>query len=304
MTAHLMALKDLNPSGRELEITTTTGCIVRCSYCPQDKFAERQRPVSQAKHLGLQDFKRCLARVPAAIDIGFAGYSEPWLHPECTAMVEYAYARGHGIRIFTTLVGMNGSDVRRLQMLQFKSFVVHVLDDGTFMNSRLVGKTYLNVMRRLVEANIPSIRYIVLGKMHPDLADIVPAKALKRLRPLSGRRGRIDPNIIKPRRPVTGTLTCIGKQQYRNVLLPNGDVTLCCMDFERRHVLGNLLRDQYEDLFEGRMFSEIVNRMDGIEGFLLCRTCEFASPQTSGCCTDADQQRDDGTARMQMLRSF
>ncbi|MER9007171.1 SPASM domain-containing protein [Mesorhizobium sp. M0862] len=40
-------------------------------------------------------------------------------------------------------------------------------------------------------------------------------------------------------------------RQYRNVLLPNGDVTLCCTDFERRHVLGNLLRDEYADLFEG-----------------------------------------------------
>uniref|UniRef100_A0A973VWZ8 Radical SAM protein n=2 Tax=Nitrobacteraceae TaxID=41294 RepID=A0A973VWZ8_9BRAD len=287
MTAHLMALQDLNPSRRELQITTTAGCIVRCSYCPQDKFAERQRPVSQAKHLGLQDFKRCLARVPAVIDIGFAGYSEPWLHPECTTMVEYAYTRGHGIRIFTTLVGMNRSDVRRLQMLQFKSFVVHVLDDGTYMNSRLVGKTYLNVMRRLVEANIPSIRYIVLGKVHPKLADIIPAKQLTRLRPLTSRRGRTDPSIIKPRRPLVGTLTCIGERQNRNVLLPNCDISLCGMDFERHHVLGNLLRDEYEDLFETPIFREIIDRMNGMDGFLLCRRCEYAKPQSSGGMTGA-----------------
>ncbi|MGY4567997.1 MULTISPECIES: radical SAM/SPASM domain-containing protein [Bradyrhizobium] len=293
MTAYPMVLQSLraaNPGRRVLEITTTAGCIVRCSYCAQDKFADRQRPVSQAKHLGLQDFERCLARLPTDTDISFAGYSEPWLHPECTRMVEHVYARGHDIRIFTTLVGMNGSDVRRLQMLQLSAFVVHVPDDGTYMNSRLVGKSYLNVMRRLVEANIPSIRFVVLGKVHPDLADIIPAKALERLRPLSSRRGRLDLNTIKPRQPIVGTLTCIGKQQYRNVLLPNGDVTLCCMDFERRHVLGNLLRDEYEDLFEGPVFREVVDRMNGMDGFLLCRMCEYANPQTSGGCMDADQQ--------------
>ncbi|MGY2811890.1 SPASM domain-containing protein [Bradyrhizobium sp. USDA 4506] len=293
MTAYPMVLQNLraaNPGRRVLEITTTAGCIVRCSYCPQDKFVDRQRPVSQAKHLGLQDFQRCLARVPTETDISFAGYSEPWLHPECTRMVEHAYARGHDIRIFTTLVGMNGSDVRRLQMLQFRAFVVHVPDDGTYMNSRLVGRSYLNVMRRLLEANIPSIRFVVLGKVHPDLADIIPTKTLERLRPLSSRRGRLDPNIIKPRQPVVGTLTCIGKQQCRNVLLPNGDVTLCCMDFERRHVLGNLLRDEYEYLFEGPVFREVVGRMNGMDGFLLCRMCEFANRQTLECCTDADQQ--------------
>lgn len=292
MSAFPMALQDLratDPSGgRVLDITTTAGCIVRCSYCPQDKFAARQRPVSQAKHLGLQDFKRCLASVPTAVDISFAGYSEPWLHPECTTMVEYAYARGHGIRIFTTIIGMNGSDVRRLQMLQFNTFVVHVMDDGTYMNSRLVGKTYLNVMRRLVNASIPSTRFIVFGTIHPDLADIIPARTLTRVRPLSSRRGLIDPNTIKPRKPVVGTLTCIGQRQYRNVLLPNGDITLCCMDFERRHVLGNLLREEYDDLFEGPTFRDVIDRMDGMDGFLRCRTCEFAKPQASGYTMGAD----------------
>ncbi|WP_246787964.1 radical SAM/SPASM domain-containing protein [Bradyrhizobium sp. CCBAU 53421] len=293
MTAYPMVLQSLraaSPGCRVLEITTTAGCIVRCTYCPQDKFADRQRPVSQAKYLGLQDFERCLARVPTATDISFAGYSEPWLHPKCTGMVEHAYARGHDIRIFTTLVGMNGSDVRRLQMLQFRAFVVHVPDDGTYMNRRLIGKSYLNVIRRLVEANIPSVRFVVLGKVHPDLADIIPAKTLERLRPLSSRRGRLESSIIKPRRPVVGPLTCIGKQHHRNVLLPNGDVTLCGMDFERRHVLGNLLCNEYEYLLAGPIFHEIADRMNGMDGFLLCRMCEFASPRPLGCDMDADQQ--------------
>ncbi|MCP1835746.1 MoaA/NifB/PqqE/SkfB family radical SAM enzyme [Bradyrhizobium sp. USDA 4532] len=290
MTAYPTTLQNLraaDPGSKILEITTTTGCIVRCSYCSQDKFADRQRLVSQAKHLGVQDFKQCLSRVPTATGISFAGYSEPWLHPHCSTMVEHAYARGHDVRIFTTLVGMNGTDVRRLQVLRFKTFVVHVPDDGTYMNSRLVGKNYINVMRRLIEANIPSIQFVVLGKIHPDLADVIPAKMLQRLRPLSSRRGRIDPRMITSRQPIAGTLTCNGKQQHRNVLLPNGDVTLCCMDFERRHVLGNLLCDEYEDLFEGRIFSEIADRMNGTDGFLLCRTCEFAKPEPECCRTPA-----------------
>ncbi|ESY79527.1 hypothetical protein X740_16480 [Mesorhizobium sp. LNHC221B00] len=39
--------------------------------------------------------------------------------------------------------------------------------------------------------------------------------------------------------------------------------------------MGNLLRDAYEDLFEGQVFREIVDRMNGTDGFLLCRMCEF-----------------------------
>ncbi|WP_367156986.1 hypothetical protein [Mesorhizobium sp.] len=50
------------------------------------------------------------------------------------------------------------------------------------------------------------------------------------------------------------------------------------MDFERRHVLGNLLYEGYSDLFEKPVFREIADRMNGADGFLLCRMCEFADP--------------------------
>ncbi|AMA60039.1 radical SAM/SPASM domain-containing protein [Bradyrhizobium sp. CCGE-LA001] len=260
--------------GRVLEITTTTGCFVGCTYCPQNKFAVRQRAVSHARHLRLEDFKKCLARVPAAVDISFSGYSEPWLNPDCTEMVEHAHASGHGIRISTTLVGMNERDLRRLQALDFRVFLVHVFDDGTYMDGGLVGRHYIDLMRQLIDTDISSLLFIVMGEIHPDLVEIVPYKALIRSRPL---RGGVNPEIVGTRQPIAGALTCPDERQHRNVLLPNGDVTLCCMDFERRHVLGNLLRDSYTDLFEGPAFCEIAERMNGKDGFLACRMCEFAN---------------------------
>ncbi|WP_037390179.1 radical SAM/SPASM domain-containing protein [Sinorhizobium americanum] len=282
-STNLQELRAAIPGGRVLEITTTTGCIVGCSYCPQEKFANRQRAVSRVKHLCLDDFKRCLARVPKAVDVSFAGYSEPWLNPGCTEMVEHAYMSGHGIRIFTTLVGMNRRDLRRLQALRFRVFVVHVFDDGAYMNSRLVRGKYLDLIRELVDSDIPSIRFVVLGEVHPDIAGIVPAGALVRTRPLSSRGGSVDSSIVETRPRVVGALTCAEERQYRNVLLPNGDVALCCMDFERRHVLGNLLRDEYQELFEGPVFKEVADRMNGKDGFLLCRVCEFAEAKEAVC---------------------
>lgn len=171
---------------------------------------------------------------------------------------------------------MKGPDLHRLQALRSRVFVVHVLDDGAYMNSRLVGDKYLALIRQVVDKDIASVRFIVLGEVHPDIAGIIPAEALVRARPLSSRGGSVDPKVVEPRQPVVGALTCVDGRQYRNVLLPNGDVTLCCMDFEPRHVLGNLLRDGYEDLFEGPVFSEIIDRMNGTDGFLLCRMCEYA----------------------------
>ncbi|MGV7213455.1 radical SAM protein [Bradyrhizobium sp. UFLA05-112] len=268
-------------SGRVLEITTTTGCVVGCSYCPQAQFAERQRAVSHAKHLRLEDFKKCLAHVPAAVDISFSGYSEPWLNPACTEMVEHAYEAGHGIRISTTLVGMNERNLRRLQALQFRIFLVHVFDDGAHMNSRLVRRKFVDLIRQLVDADISSMLFVVMGEVHPDLVEIIPEESLVRSRPLSSSGGSVDSKIVEARQPIVGALTCPDEREHRNLLLPNGDVTLCCMDFERRHILGNLLRDEYQDLFKGPTFCEVVDRMHGMDGFLLCRTCEFAQPIAS-----------------------
>ncbi|WFU40253.1 radical SAM protein [Bradyrhizobium sp. CB82] len=283
--SHSTNLQDLGgavpPGERVLEITTTTGCVVGCSYCPQDKFAERQRVVSHAKHLRLEDFKKCLARVPKAVDISFSGYSEAWLNPACTEMVEHAYEAGHSIRISTTLVGMKERNLRRLQALKFRLFLVHVFDDGTYMNSRLVRRNYVDLLRQLVDAGISSMLFVVMGEVHPELVEIIPEEALVRSRPLSSRGGSVDPKTVQARQPIVGVLTCPDEREHRNVLLPNGDVTLCCMDFERRHILGNLLRDEYQDLFKGPTFCEIVDRMNGRDGYLLCRTCEFAQPVAS-----------------------
>ncbi|WP_247406748.1 MULTISPECIES: SPASM domain-containing protein [unclassified Bradyrhizobium] len=137
------------------------------------------------------------------------------------------------------------------------------------MNSGLVGRKYVDLMRQLIDAEISSLLFMVLGEIHPNLVEIIPDKALIRSRPLS-KRGSVSPKIV------AGALTCPDERQHRNVLLPNGDVTLCCMDFERRHVLGNLLRDKYKDLFKVPTFCEIVDRMNGKDGFLVCRLCEFA----------------------------
>lgn len=47
-----------------------------------------------------------------------------------------------------------------------------------------------------------------------------------------------------------------------NVVLPNGDVVLCCMDYGLKHKLGNLLEQNFNDL-----------KREG--NYNLCKTCEW-----------------------------
>ena len=53
-----------------------------------------------------------------------------------------------------------------------------------------------------------------------------------------------------------GAMKCGNNARY-NVLLPNGDVILCCMDYGLKNVLGNLLSMDYDELFRGPAFRKV-----------------------------------------------
>ena len=50
---------------------------------------------------------------------------------------------------------------------------------------------------------------------------------------------------------------------YHNVVLPNGDVSLCCMDYGLKHILGNLYTQEYNDIIP-----------EPLSCFTLCSSCE------------------------------
>ena len=70
------------------------------------------------------------------------------------------------------------------------------------------------------------------------------------------------------------TCNCVEKL-YHNVMLPNGDVSLCCMDYGLEYILGNLFEQTYE---------EIVPPDEAC--FKICQTCENGrKPQTEQVIT-------------------
>ena len=88
-----------------LEITTTVGCRVACSYCPQKEFVSAYKKRSDIYRFDLDSFKSVLDKVPKEVDIYFCGMSEPFLNPQCAEMVRLAWHKGHRVAIDTSLVG-------------------------------------------------------------------------------------------------------------------------------------------------------------------------------------------------------
>lgn len=69
------------------------------------------------------------------------------------------------------------------------------------------------------------------------------------------------------------------KMLNRNVLLPNGDVALCCMDYSLRHIFGNLLVSDYQDLFRSIEYHKLQKGLDDDSANIICRHCENAVPR-------------------------
>jgi hypothetical protein len=63
-----------------------------------------------------------------------------------------------------------------------------------------------------------------------------------------------------------------------NVLLPNGNVVICCMDYSVRRKIGNLMKGDYFLLFSSRGMAELhsENTNPGYSDKTICKSCNRA----------------------------
>jgi len=253
-----------------IEITTRVGCRVMCSYCPQDRILGSYPDLRNSGHLmSFEAFERCLARIPVPVNIHFSGFTEPWLNPDCTRMVVAAGSRGHVVKVFSTLAGMTLTDVEQLEAARIDAFVIHLPADDDSMRLE-VDSAYLAVLERLVHGKLPVRPKFHGSRMHPRVAEVV---GESHRAPLHTRAGNVDVEGASPPRRLRGELAC-RRDPVQHVLLPNGDVVLCCMDWSLQHVLGNLVEDDYETITSGPEMQRVLAGWADESADILCRTCD------------------------------
>jgi hypothetical protein len=117
------------------------------------------------------------------------------------------------------------------------------------------------------------------GSLHKNLQSLINCEIQPKQR-LHTRSNNVDTNFKQ--RYLNGKIACgviirHHRENYNhNVLLPNGDVVLCCMDYGLKHRLGNLLINKYEDLFKSENYITLMNGLENENIEILCRTCSEA----------------------------
>ena len=263
-----------------MEFTTSidvkNGCVVDCVFCPQRTLQESYKG---NKLLSFDDFVTCVDKIPKEIRITFAGFTEPWLNPNCTDMLLYAHERGHPISVFTTGIGMKVEDIERIKHVPFAGqpnggFTLH-LPDRERKAKHPITNNYLKVIKKFNETSseIKNFTFMSMGELHDSVKPYFSKPHIPEM--WSRARNLLHESILKPEllnlkdqyKSVyhgEGQKTCgCLEKLYHNVVLPNGDVSLCCMDYGLEHIVGNLLDQEYEDVIPKHNTC-----------FNLCRFCE------------------------------
>lgn len=254
-----------------LEITTNVGCSNNCKICPQKLFIRQYQKTKGVKKLTLEDFISCIDKVPKKVRIDFSGFSEPWLNPECTQMVLEGYNRGFNMTVYTTCVGMTTEDIDKIKHPLFFTFVVHLPDSENMKNA--LYPDYVEVLKYIQNAGINNIVFMTMGVLHYKLEELFQGREFGFTK--SSKAGNVA-GSKKIRK--AGNIRCaVSPKMRRNILLPNGDVVLCCMDYGMDHVLGNLLKMDYEDLYCGQEYKNILaNLNNDKKEEVLCRYCDWS----------------------------
>lgn len=249
-----------------LEVSTIVQCPIRCRYCPQPTI----NLAYQGRRLMSYDtFRTALDHCPKDLPVSFAGFGEPFLNPLTREMLAAAHYDRRGIQIYTTGLGMTKKDLEALAAVHPYNIMWHVPDED--MEWFPINKDYMQAMRALME--LPNTHAVLHGAPRKGL-DWLPEHKLEK-HPLHSRAGHVAhlcSAIVR-----TGPLTCGPAPELdNNLLLPDGRLLVCCMDYGLEHVLGNLTEETWDSLHAGKAYQDLRGRMLSNDGRCRCRRCEQA----------------------------
>lgn len=262
--------------GAYLEITASPRCPNKCLFCPQELFEQRY---PHTGYLSLDEFRTAIGKIPEQSTVVFAGFTEPCMNQDVPDMILEAAARGHQVMLLTTLVGLNLADYERIRHINFAHFSVHVPDNqGTMF---LAQSRYYDEVLRYVSENPPNGVFLFnhhRGQPREDVAQYAHGSFPLILH---DRAGNLEGDLGAVKVYHHGNIQCghnflFQRPHGGGMMLPNGDVYLCCSDFGLQHRLGNLLADSWEEIMNCQEMKTVLSGLGRSESDILCRRCYLA----------------------------
>lgn len=250
---------------KSIEITTKLGCANACHFCPQHLLSRSYK--GKERLMSLVQFERILSAVPKDVRIDFSGFVEPFFNSSCGRMINKAKTQGYTVHLYTTLMGMTDPDFEMLKSFPPDFIKIHAPD---VTGLKIAPVIWLAQFRKLLKTGLP-FETMAMGALEPEVQAFMESSHLAVELPSMISRGG---NLWKPQK-IEGPLFCSQDRWHQNVVLPNGDVYGCCMDYGLTLSLGNILIDGYDSIFAK---AESMRQEKNPPADSICRTCEWARP--------------------------
>jgi hypothetical protein len=252
-----------------IEFTFIFPCKNMCKYCPQSLWIKSYKGSTM---MTMETFQKCLDNIPSNTIIHLAGFSEIFFHPQACDFILEIDKRGHKIYLFTTFENATIQQLEMLNNINFEQISIHAPDKIGFISKN--EDIFLKKLDYFVRHHekCKKLGIMSMGELSDKLKCIDKAISHPKMNNVANQIIRSnDINLDLPTDKILGEIIPCDRL-YQNVVLPNGDVSLCCMDYGLKHIIGNLLTTHYNNLDR----EKIKLLAKEYNNDLLCRNCHYA----------------------------
>ncbi len=280
-------IKKIEP--KILQIENTNLCNAKCIMCPHTIMKRKK------KVMGLEKFKKILDNVMKHYKIKrltITGFGEPFMDKEIIEKIKYADKKYPQLKteIYTNASLLTKKITEELLKTNIKKITFSI--NGTQKNyKKIMGLNYentkknvlffLNQKKKLSHRVLCNISLMVLKENKKDIKNFMnfwkPLADSVRIYAPSDWAGTLDLELIQKTPFKNKRWPCFAL--WNNITVDvNGDVIMCCRDYESKVKFGNLLTGKIRDIKKIRNSEKFKNLLKKQLSFdfltPVCKTCD------------------------------
>ena len=217
------------------DVELTTRCNKSCYMCPRGGLVRKKQDMDIAR------FERFVDWLERPVDIVFAGFGEPTIHPDYLAAIAYAAAKGHGTSLMTNGKNLSSESIAAMFAAGLQKLQVSILYPQE--------QHRLPQLREWSADLRPDHFQLNLICEAPETIDDEDLKTLQTdgrnfmLKRVHNKAGLVSdvPN------PIQGSCGTFFLVTYLNT---DGDFHICSNDINGLHRLGNFEQVTYQELID------------------------------------------------------
>lgn len=269
---------------RTLEIETVSYCNNKCEYCPVS-FSDQHIEEVMSKELFIDIIDKAI-RCKSIREVTFHFYGEPTLDPYFEHRIQTLSNTNIKLDLHTNATFLDKSKISLLKNsgVLNKVIVNYPSNDETEYNRITNSNNFSNVYKNIIllcESGLPVVLNI---NGEPEQRSVNKTNIDEWFG--TYKSVKIEENITTDRCGLLEnkysqnirlkTLAGCEKLIRNAVISVNGDFIICCNDFRKKYVLGNIADGEIDEILKGNKYISIRNTLLGLipsDDDLICHSC-------------------------------